>query len=86
MESKENVNAGEGLGDFMPTEEMIIIGRLPISMPLNGNDADNFVYHNTTRFCIRGTFVELFVFCKAKLCDSRPLESANGEPFEDKHH
>ena len=86
MESEENVNAGEGLGDCMPTEELIIICRLPISMPLNGSDADNFVYHNTTRFGIRVTFVERFVFCRTKLCDSRPLESANGQPLEDKHH
>ena len=80
------MNAGEGLVNFMPTEELVIVGRLPISMPLNGSDADNFVYHNTTRFCIRVTFVERFVFCRTKLCDSRPLESANGQPLEGKHH
>ena len=53
MESEENMNAGEGLGDLMQTEELRIIGRLPMSMPLNGSDADNFVYHNTTGFGIR---------------------------------
>ena len=80
------MDAGGGLVNFMPTEELIIVGRLPISMPLNGSDADNFVYHNTTRLGLRVTFEELVVFCRTKLCDSRPLESANGQPLDDKHH
>ena len=84
MKSEENMNAGEGLCDFMPTEDLIIVGRLPISMPLDGSDADNFVYHNTTRLGLRGTLVKGLVCCTAKLCDSRPVESANGEPLEGK--
>ena len=83
MESEENMNAVEGLVNFMPTEELIVVGRLPISMPLYGSDADDFVYHNTTGFDTRGTFEDLFVvFCRTKLCDSRSLESANGKPLE----
>ena len=86
MESEENMDAGEGLVNFMPTEDLIIVGRLSISMPLNGSDADNLVYQNTTRLGLRVSFEELVVFCKTKLCDSRPLESVNGQPLEDKHH
>ena len=78
------MDAGEGLVNFMPTEEQIIVDRLPISMPLDGNDADNFVYHNTTRLGLRGTLVKGLVFCITKLCDSRPVETANGEPLEGK--
>ena len=76
------MDAGEGLSDFMPTEDLKIVGRPPVSMPVNGNDADNFVYHNTTSFDTRGTFEYFFVFCRTKLCDSRSLESANGKPLE----
>ena len=50
------MNAVEGLVNFMPTEELIVVGRLPISMPLYGSDADDFVHHNTAGFGIQGTF------------------------------
>ena len=83
MESEENMNSGEGLGHFMPTEELIVVGRLPLSIPLYGSDADDIVYRNTTRFCSRGTFEELVVFCRTKFCDSRSVESANGQTLED---
>ena len=49
MKSKENVDAGEGLCDFMPTEDLIVVGGFPIGMPLNSNDAKNLVYNNATR-------------------------------------
>ena len=56
MEFEENTNVVEGLVNFVPTKELVVIGRLPISMPLYGSDADDFVYHNTTSFDTRGTF------------------------------
>ena len=79
MESEKYMNAGEGLVNLMPTEKLVVVGRLPISMPLYGSDADNFVHHNTTSFAIGAMF---FVFCRTKLCNSRFLESANGKPLE----
>ena len=82
MESEENMNAVEGLVNFVPTKELVVVGSLPISMPLYGSDADNFVHHNTTSFGIRGTFEECFVFCRTKLCDSRSIEGTNGKPLE----
>ena len=62
MESETDMNACESLVDLMPTEKLVVVGSLPISMPLYGSDADNFVQHNTTNFGIRGAFVELLVF------------------------
>ena len=56
MESEEDMNAVEGLVNFVPTKELVVVGRLPISMPLYGSDADDFVYHNTAGFGIQGTF------------------------------
>ena len=82
MKSEENMDAGEGLCDFMPTEDLVIVGRLPISVPLNGNDADTFVYYNTSRLGLRVTLVKGLVLCTTKLCDSMPFEGANGEPLE----
>ena len=82
MKSKENMDAGEGLCDFMPTEDLVIVGRLPISVPLDGNDADNFVYYNTSRLGLRGALVKGLVLCKTKLCNSKPFKGANGEPLE----
>ena len=73
------MNASEGLVNLMPTEKLVVVGSLPIGMPLYGSDADNFVQHNTTSFAIGAGFV---VFCKTKLCDSRSLKSANGKPLE----
>ena len=84
MESEKDMNAGEGLVNLMPTKELVVVGSLPISMPLYGSDADNFVHHNTTSFGIRGAFVEFFIFCITKLCNSRFIESTNGKPLEGK--
>ena len=47
MESEKYMNAGEGLVNLMPTKELVVVRSLPISMPLYGSDADNFVHHNT---------------------------------------
>ena len=60
MESEENMNAVEGLVNFVPTKELVVVGRLPISMPLYGSDADDFVYCNTTTSDTRGTFEDFF--------------------------
>ena len=56
MESETHMNAGEGLVNLMSTKELVVVCSLPISMPLYGSDADDFVYHNTTSFGIRSTF------------------------------
>ena len=82
MKFEENMNAGEGLCDFMPTEDLVIVGRLPISVPLDGSDADNFVYYNTSRLGLRGALAKGRVRCRTKLCNSRPFKGANGEPLE----
>ena len=79
MKSEKDMNACENFVSSMPTEKLVVVGSLPIGMPLYGSDADNFVQHNTTSFAIGAVFV---VFCKTKLCDSRPVECANGEPFQ----
>ena len=73
------MNSGEGLGHFMPTEELIVVGRLPIGMPLYTNNADNLVHHDTTSFVIGARSI---VFCRTKLCDPRFLEGAYGKPLE----
>ena len=57
MESEKDLNAGEGLVNLMPTEKLVVVGRLPIGVPLYNNDADNFVHHNTTSVGIRGALV-----------------------------
>ena len=62
MESEKDMNAGEGLVNLMPTEKLVVVGSLPIGMPLYGSDADNFVHHNTTSFGIRGAFVIFFSY------------------------
>ena len=56
MESEKDMNAGEGLVYLMPTEKLVVVGSLPIGMPLYGSDADNFVHHNTTSFAIGAIF------------------------------
>ena len=79
MKSEKDMNACEGVVNLMPIEKLVIVGRLPIGMPLYSNNADNVVHHDTTSFVIGA---RSFVFCRTKLCDPRFLEGAYGKPLE----
>ena len=79
MKSETNMNAAEGLVNLTPTEQLEIVGRLTIGMPLYSSNADNLVHHDTTNFLISARSL---VFCRTKLCDPRFLEGAYGKPLE----
>ena len=82
MKTKENMNAGEGLCDFLPAKDLIVVSGFPVSMTLNGSDANNFVYHKSTKCCRLIILAKGLVFGGAKLGDARSVECANGKPLE----